>query len=205
MDVPPEIAFRSIEPTDALKQMILDGIDSLEKVYPRLVSCRTMVADDTPDRQTGNNYRVRLDLGIPGKTLVVDERPVAGGEPRSLEQTIRDAFDVGSRLLRKEKDRQREGRKADSLPPHGRVNQLLTSPHGVRYGFLESRDGRQIYFQESALVDLDYEDLEIGSEVRYAAAEGDEGPQASTVAALDPGKLGPTEERSIPLRGVSDG
>ncbi len=201
MDVPPEIAFRGVEPTDTLKELILDGIDGLEKIYPRLVSCRTMVADDTPDRRTGNSYRVRLDIGIPGKSLVVDESPAGGGEPRPLGQTVKDAFKTGSKLLKKEKELQRGGMtKSQGLPPHGRVVRLLTDDSGVRYGFLESREGRQIYFHERALVDLDYDDLEIGAEVRYAAAAGDEGPQASTVAALDPRRIGPTEERGIPLR-----
>ncbi|MEX2467316.1 MAG: HPF/RaiA family ribosome-associated protein [Gemmatimonadota bacterium] len=200
MDVPPEIAFRGMEPADNLKDLILDGIDDLEEVYPRLVSCRTLVADTTPEQQSGNHYRARLDIGIPGKTVVVDESSPSGTEPRSVDQTIKDAFKTGRRLLQKEKDRQQGAVKTHELPPHGRVIRLLTDPTGVRYGFLEARDGRQIYFQEAALVDLDYDDLEIGSEVRYAAAAGDEGPQASTVAALDPGKIGPTEERSIPLR-----
>jgi cold shock CspA family protein len=200
MDVPPEIAFRGMEPTDTLKELILAGIDDLEEVYPRLVSCRAMVSDTTPARQSGNRYRARIEIGIPGKTVVVDESPPSDGEPRDVDQTIRDAFKIGRKLLQKEKDMQRGAVKSHDLPPHGRVTRLLTDPTGVRYGFLESREGRQIYFQEAALVDLDYDDLDVGSEVRFAAAEGDKGLQASTVAALDPGKIGPSEERSIPLR-----
>jgi cold shock CspA family protein len=200
MDVPPEIAFRGVEPTDDVKDLILAGIDDLQAVYPRLVSCRTMVADTTPARHSSHNYRARLEIGIPGKTVVVEETPPAGGEPRALDQTIKDAFKVGRKLLQKEKDRQRGAVKTHHLPPHGRVVRLLTDPTGVRYGFLESREGRQIYFQESALVDLGYDELEVGSEVRYTAAEGREGPQASTVAPLDSRRIGPGEQRSIPLR-----
>lgn len=199
MDVPPEIAFRGVEPTDRLKALILDGIDALEEVHPRVVSCRTMVADDTPDRHSGNNYRVRLDIGIPHKNVIVDETP-DGGEPRPLDQVIRDAFKIGRKRLQKEKDLQRGDVKSHDLPPHGRVVRLLTDDTGVRYGFLESRDGQQVYFQEAALVDVDYDELEVGDEVRYAAAEGSDGPQASTVAPIDPRKIGRSNERSIPLR-----
>ncbi len=200
MDVPPEIAFRGMEPADTLKELILTGIDDLEEVYPRLVSCRVMVSDTTPSRQSGNSYRARLDIGIPGKTVVVDETAPTDGEPRAVDQTISDAFKIGRRLLQKEKDRQQGAVKSHDLPPHGRVVRLLTDPTGVRYGFLESRDGRHIYFQEGALVDVDYDDLDVGAEVRYAEAEGDKGPQASTVARLDPGTIGPSQEQSIPLR-----
>lgn len=199
MDVPPEIAFRGLEPTDHLKELILDGIDGLEEIHPRLVSCRTMVADDTPDRQSGNNYRVRLEIGIPGKAVIVDETP-NGGEPRPLDQMIKEAFRIGRKRLQKEKEMQRGDVKTHDLPPHGRVVRLLTDDTGVRYGFIESREGQQIYFQEAALVDLDYDDLDVGEEVRYAAAEGTDGPQASTVAPIDPRKIGRANERSIPLR-----
>ena len=40
MDVPPEIAFRNVEPTEGLNALIAEGIDALEKVHPRLTSLR---------------------------------------------------------------------------------------------------------------------------------------------------------------------
>ncbi|MEQ9401077.1 MAG: HPF/RaiA family ribosome-associated protein [Longimicrobiales bacterium] len=200
MDVPPEIAFRDIEPTDDLKAQILDGIEALEEVYPRLVSCRTVVANTTPGRRSGEKYRVRLEIGIPSSTLVVDESDPEATDHRDVRQTIRDAFQVGRKRLKRAKDRQSGNVKTHDLPPHGRVVRLLTDETGVRFGFLESRDGRQVYFHEDALVDgLDYETLEVGDEVRFAAAQGDDGLQASTVASLDPDAIGPTQEREIPL------
>ena len=67
MDLPPEIAFRQVEPTDALKRIIQDGIDSLDKVHPRLTSCRVMV-----EEASRGVPHVRLDIGIPGNDLVVN-------------------------------------------------------------------------------------------------------------------------------------
>lgn len=199
MQVPPEIAFRDVEPSDNLKERILDGIDKLEKVYPNLVSCRTTVTDTTPDRHSGNTYRVRLEIGIPSRTIIVDERDPEATDHRTVTQTIREAFQIGRKRLMKAKELQRGEVKMHDLPPHGRVTRLLTDDTGVRYGFLTSRDGRQVYFHEEALVDLEYGDLEVGDEVRFAAAEGDDGLQASTVAPLDPDLVGPNQERSIPL------
>lgn len=200
MQVPPEIAFRDIEPTDELKALILDGIDKLETVYPNLISCRAVVTDTTPGRNSGNNYRVRLEISIPHKTVMVDEDTPESDEARTLQQTIKSTFAVARKRLQKAKELQRGDVKTHDLPPHGRIVRLLTDPTGVRYGFLESREGRQIYFHEDALIDFDYEDLEVGDEVRYAAAEGNDGPQASTVARLDPSGIGPTQQKSIPLR-----
>ena len=201
MQVPPEIAFRKLEPSDALKEEILDGIDRLEAVYPDLISCRVVVADDTPGQQKGSNYRVRLDMSIPNHDVVVVEDNSEPGGARTVEQTIRDAFQTGRSRLKREKERQQGDVKTRDLPPHGRILRLLTDEHGVRYGFLEDREGRQIYFHEEALVDLDYADLEVGDEVRIALAAGDKGPQASTVAPLDPDLIGPRQEEDIPLSG----
>lgn len=198
MQVPPEIAFRELEGTDSLRQAILDGIEDLEQVYPRLVSCRTVVADDTPGQRSGKNVRVRLDLSIPGKTLVVEEDNAEPGSGRTPLQTIEDAFAVGRRRLQEARERQRGDVKTRELPPHGRIVRLLVDDTGVRFGFIESRDGRQIYFHEDALVELDYDDLEVGDEVRIAVAGGDDGPQASTVAPLD-GALTPEQRKDVPL------
>jgi cold shock CspA family protein/ribosome-associated translation inhibitor RaiA len=184
MEVPPEMAFRGIEPTEALKRRILDGIETLEGVYPNLISCRSMVADETPDQTSGKSYRVRLEIGIPNKTVVVDQRHPEPDERPSVDQTITEAFDVARKRLVKAKELQRGETKIHEQPPHGRIVRLLVDDSGVRYGFIENREGRQIYFLEEALVDLDYDDLEVGDEVRYAAAQSDEGLRASTVARL---------------------
>jgi cold shock CspA family protein/ribosome-associated translation inhibitor RaiA len=200
MDVPPEIAFRGLEPSDPIKERILEGIDDLEEVYDRLVSCRVMVEDTTSSRSTGKIYRVRLELGVPHQTLVVDHRPVEADEARDAHQAVKNAFDIARRRLHDLKEKQRRDVKTTGLPPHGRVVDLLTDDAGVRYGFLMAEDGREIYFHENALVGIEYDHLEVGAEVRFAEERGDEGPQASTVAPLDRRKVGPRQDGEIPLQ-----
>jgi cold shock CspA family protein/ribosome-associated translation inhibitor RaiA len=199
MQVPPEIAFRHVEATDDLKELILDGIQKLEAVYPDLISCRIMVDDDTPDQRTGTTYRVRLEIGIPDHTLIVDRSDPEANNHREVRQAILAAFEVGRKRLQKAKDLQKGEVKPRTLPPHGRITALLTDEAGVRYGFLESRDGRRIYFHEEAVVEADFEALGIGDEVRFAAADGDGGLQASTVALLNRLKVGPVQQKEIPL------
>jgi cold shock CspA family protein len=200
MQVSPEIAFRNISADERFKEQILAGIDDLEEVYPDLVSCRAVVADDTPGQRTGSNIRVRLDIGIPNHEVVVVEDNPASDDTRSVKQTIRDAFQTARRSLKREKAQQRGDAEAHDLPPHGRITRLLTDDRGVHYGFIRDREGRQIYFHEDALVDLDFQALEVGDEVRIAVAAGDEGPQASTVAPLDREAIGPRQEAEVPLR-----
>jgi cold shock CspA family protein len=205
MDVSPEIAFREVEPSDQIKDLILDRIDGLEEVHDHLVSCRIMVENTTPGRSSGALLRVRLDIGVPNHSVVVDHKPPDGQQARTIEQAINEAFDIARRTLRELKKIQHGHVKTHGLPPHGRIVRLLTDDKGVRYGFLMARDGREIYFHENALVSLTYDELEVGTEVRFAEGGGDEGPQASTVAPLDPDKIGPRQEDSIPIGETRDG
>ncbi|MEX2532245.1 MAG: HPF/RaiA family ribosome-associated protein [Gemmatimonadota bacterium] len=167
MEVPPEIAFRGVEPNEALKDRIQEGIEDLEEVYDRIVSCRVMVEDTTPARHSGKRYRVRLDVGIPNQSVVVDHRPPEAEGARDPQQAVKGAFDVARRRLKGLKTRPRKDIEGTIPPVNGRVADLLTDDGGVRYGFLQVPDGREIYFEEAALNGLSYDELEIGSEVRF--------------------------------------
>ena len=61
---------------------------------------------------------------------------------------------------------------------HGRVKNLLARED---CGFIETADGRQIYFHRNAVLDAAFDRLKVGSEVAFAEEEGVKGPQASTV------------------------
>ena len=185
MEVPPEIAFRGVQPSEALKDRIHEGIQDLEEVYERLVSCRVMVEDTTPARHSGKLFRVRIEVGIPNQSIVVDHRPQEGEGVRDAQAVVRGAFDVARRRLRDLKTKPRRDVEGTVAPVSGRVADLLTDDAGIRYGFLEAGDGREIYFEEDALNGLSYDELEIGAEVRFQTVfpPGDTGgPKANVVS-----------------------
>ncbi len=49
------------------------------------------------------------------------------------------------------------------------------------YGFLETSDGREIYFHCNSVLNNGFEKLQVGTHVHFAEEQGNEGPQASTV------------------------
>jgi cold shock CspA family protein len=51
------------------------------------------------------------------------------------------------------------------------------------YGFLTSADGREIYFDRRSVLNDAFDRLAEGIQVRYVEESGEQGPQASTVAA----------------------
>jgi cold shock CspA family protein len=56
------------------------------------------------------------------------------------------------------------------------------------FGFFETADGREDYFQHNSVPNDPFSRLSVGARVTFAEEAGEEGPQASTVRPL--GKRG---------------
>ena len=65
--------------------------------------------------------------------------------------------------------------------PAGRVARL--DPSG-EFGFIETTDGREIYFHRNSVLNDAFHRLKLGTAVAYSEEEGEKGPQASTVRPL---------------------
>ena len=48
-------------------------------------------------------------------------------------------------------------------------------------GFIQTKDGRELYFHKNSLLNAGFEEVEVGNEVRFVEENGDEGPQASSI------------------------
>jgi len=91
--------------------------------------------------------------------------------------TLRDAFDAARRKLQ-DYARRRGAVKALEARPHGRVSRMFQEKG---YGFLETPDGREVYFHRNSVLELGFDHLQVGDRVYFAEGEGEKGPQASTV------------------------
>ena len=49
------------------------------------------------------------------------------------------------------------------------------------FGFLETADGREVYFHRNSVLDGGFDKLDAGQRVVFVEEEGEKGPQASTV------------------------
>jgi cold shock CspA family protein/ribosome-associated translation inhibitor RaiA len=163
----------------------------LEKFYDRLIGCDVVVEAPHRHSRQGNLFAVTVELHVPGGAPVVAGR--LHHDDHSHEDVyvaIRDTFDAARRRLQDHARRARGDIKAHEAPLHGRVAWI---DGNERYGFITASDETEIYFHENALVDLAFDDLRAGDEVRFDmhAGEGARGPQASTVHRI--GKHHPTE------------
>jgi cold shock CspA family protein len=69
--------------------------------------------------------------------------------------------------------------KAHVVSQHGKVARLFTDEG---YGFIETADGRELYFSRENMVHPAFEQLTPGNEVQFIEEMAAEGPQAKRVS-----------------------
>lgn len=174
MKIPFQLTVRNMSLSDAAAAEIRDRASKLDLHYDQIVSCRVTVEVPHRHQHKGVLYDVRIDLTVPGSELIVKREP-----DEDLYVAIRDAFDAARRQLTEYSRRQRGVVKNHEIAPRARVAKLFADRG---YGFLETDDGREIYFHQHSVVNGGFDRLDVGTEVRFSEAEGEQGPQASMVA-----------------------
>jgi cold shock CspA family protein/ribosome-associated translation inhibitor RaiA len=202
MEIPLQITFRNMPPSQAIEDNIREKASKLEAFHDRIMSCRVIVEAPHRHHRKGKAYEVRIDLTVPGGELVINRSPkrlkaaksglAEPPETRLIEShepskhsahadvyvAIRDAFNAAGRKLQDHARRQSGAVKLHEGPPRARVAKLFPEE---RYGFLETPDGREIYFHSNSVLQPGFGDLDVGAEVYFAEERGEKGPQASTV------------------------
>ena len=108
MQLPLQVTFRHLDRTDAIETNIRERAAKLERFHDRITSCRVMVEPVNRSQQKGNKYRVRIDMTVPGKELVVTREADQRQEHEDLYITIRNAFDAAQRQLEEFLDTRRD-------------------------------------------------------------------------------------------------
>ena len=177
MQLPVDITFKEIPPSDAVTARIHEWVDKLERVYDRIVRCEVVV--ETPHRhhRTGRHYHVRARLTLPGGELVASHDPGPDGAHEDVYVALRDTFVALRRQLEDHVRKLRRDVKVPVTMSHARVVFIDVER---AWGRLEADDRRQIYFHRNSVLG-GIDELSVGDEVRFAEEQGDQGPQASTV------------------------
>lgn len=178
MQLPLQVTFRNLPPSEAVEAAVRERAGRLDRFFDRIVACRVVVEAPHQHHRKGRLYHVRIELVVPGEELVVSREPAEHHASEDVYVAIRDAFDEARRQLEDHVRRHRGWKKPRVGPPHGRVSRLLKEEG---YGFLETTDGREVYFHRNSVLQEGFDRLEVGTEVRFAEEKGEEGPQASTV------------------------
>lgn len=175
------ITFRHLSASDALEARAREGVSKLFELFPRIAKCDIAIELDQ-GRRRGQHFRCRVDLVVPNAELVA-QNSQAGDAGSDAYVALGEMFDEATRQLEEYVRRARWDVKHHDGTPHARVAKLMAGEGpGTRYGFLETHDGREIYFHEHSVLHGRFGELELGTEVRFVEEDGEKGPQASTVA-----------------------
>lgn len=173
-----QITFRDFGPSPAIEEYARKRAEKLDRFFDDIQRCHVVIEEPHRHRQQGSRYNVRIDLTVPGGELVVSRNPAESLAHEDVYACIDDAFDDAQRRLEDYARRLRQDVKHHEPTPHGRVVHL---DHGQGFGFLETQAGERVYFHRNSVLNGAFDRLSLGSWVRFAAEEGREGPQASTV------------------------
>ena len=195
MILPLQITFRNVASSEAVKGWIQEEAKKLDEFHGKITGCRVVVELPNRRRKAGNLYHVRVDLTVPGGEMVVKRQPNLRSKPariatrptkslevkaphKDLRQAVNDAFGAMRRRLQDYSRRRRREVKLHETSPLARVARLFPREG---YGFLETADGREIYFHRNSVLNSGFDRLETGSVVAFTEEKGEQGPQASTV------------------------
>jgi cold shock CspA family protein/ribosome-associated translation inhibitor RaiA len=193
MMLPVQTTFRNMDASAAVAARVQEEADKLDRYFDRITSCRVTVEAAHRHHRRGEPFHIRIELGVPGKELVVTHEPTlkhevqgewhkhleVDGPHKDVYVAIRDAFKAMRRQLQDYVRRSlRHDVKTHHPMPHARVSKLFPKEG---YGFIETPDGREIYFHKSCVLNSGLDHLDIGDEVIFSEEPGDKGPHATSV------------------------
>jgi cold shock CspA family protein len=182
MQTQPQVSFDDVELTDEVRERLrdeaLEWIDQLERFHHRITGCHVVIGMPHRRHRIGGLYSVRVDIVVPEAEIVVNREHHDDHAHEDVFVALRDAFDAAKRRLEDHARRLRGTVKRHEPRGQGIVAKLFPLQG---YGFIETPEGREIYFHRHAVENHRFDALDLGSRVRFTEEEGDQGPQASVV------------------------
>jgi cold shock CspA family protein len=183
MQTQPQVSFDDIPVDEAVRDAALDHVAQLEDVYGRITGCHVVIAQPHRHHRAGRLYSVRVDVRVPSGEIIVNRDHHLDHAHEDVFVALRDSFDAARRRLEDHVRRLRGDEKAHATRLHGLVTQIFPLQG---YGFIETPDGREVYFHRNTISANDFRMIDIGSPVTFSEEDGDEGPQAASVQLVHP-------------------
>jgi ribosome-associated translation inhibitor RaiA len=104
MDIPLELSFHNLEPSDGLKEAVRVHVNKLEQFHDHIIGCRVVI--EMPHRSqkaSGNPPDVHIVLRVPGKEIVVSKELAHNGHKKAATDAyavLDNAFSVAQHQLK---------------------------------------------------------------------------------------------------------
>jgi cold shock CspA family protein/ribosome-associated translation inhibitor RaiA len=181
METPVQIDFQGMKPAEHLRDAISEHIEQLENRFGRITACRVVLKAPGGHHRTGGLYEINIHLALPdGREVNVGRTAGADERHSDVDFAISDAFKRTRRRLQDNVRRMQGQTKMHEAQPIGTVTRLDAGG----FGFVETADGREIYFHRNSVLNGKFSELKVGTRVIFAEEVGEKGPQASSLKLL---------------------
>jgi cold shock CspA family protein/ribosome-associated translation inhibitor RaiA len=173
MDI--QIESRNVAMTPRWRTEIETRMQGLQDGHDDLTHGRVTLSKNRHHKKADNVAEALIVVSVKGRHTVTARK-----REKSFEEAIREAFEAVEGELRRirEKRASHEVRVPGAAPLHGVIARVL---RGEGYGFILDDTGVEVYFHRNAVHDLNFDELEEGTEVSFNMEPGEKGPQATTV------------------------
>lgn len=175
MQVPAQITFRGLDHSEAVKEHIEEKTNKLQQFCHNMIACHVVLEFENKNQHRGNLHNTRLTITVPGRELVTTHN-----DHEDLYVSIRMAFDDMTRQLEEYIRDLRDGKNHQPMI-YGKIVRLF---NGDGFGFIESEDGTEFYFNANHVAHPDFHKLSVGMPVHFVQEMGHDGPQAHRVKVI---------------------
>ncbi len=180
MQLAPEIIFNGIDRSTWVESYVAERLAHLERFSQDLTRCHVTLTREQTSHRKGNHYSVMVEVRVPRQhDLAVKKQKQIRDMQTQLPALINEAFGAIEKQLKRTVEKRRGDAKIHNGQPHGMIEKLFADEG---YGFIRALDDdRQFYFHSNSVLHIEFERLTVGTEVRFTAEQGEDGPQASSV------------------------
>jgi len=169
-----------MSPSERITSEIRRHTLKLARFHDRILGCHVSVEAFHQQGAHETDYRVRIDLTAPGNGVVVERysSEILDFKNVQLFIMIGQVFEDAERQLEDFIRRSRVRLKIHGPTRHAHVLRIFPE---AGYGFLETADGREVYFHRNSVPGGGFERLRTGAEVTFEEMLGDKEPRVCTV------------------------
>ena len=169
-----QVKSGALELSGEIQEYVDERLAKLDRFYDQILTARVTIDAPTGHHRQGGPFSVQVELDVPNDFISVTRQ-----KADDLHVAIRSSFDAAERQLEDYVRLRRGDVKAHEEPLRGRVARVFAD---AGYGFIESSEGREVYFHERAVQQGRFAELRPGDVVTFGEEPGEEGPQANFVA-----------------------
>lgn len=114
-----QITYKDFPAPLLADERIRERMDRLEKIFPRIVSCRVVAEELDTRPHKGKLYHLRIDVSVPGAELVVNRSQHDNHAHEDFYVAMRDAFNAMERQLKAHAEKARGDVKTHEAPAPG--------------------------------------------------------------------------------------